>query len=900
MHDLAVRRAEVIGRLAGSGAVGLDVAGEAASSPRSRTGTSGATIGDDNAVRSRRNPLRWRPAPPTTIGMPVALALFGNLATGTIHVTWWWWPLATWVAVAVLVLASIRAERARRRSDLDSVVSDAGVRTLMTTLADEVRRAWAVQAVQRQALPVPLRVRWSSTGRPVAASRAVVLNDPTAGGWQQVPLEGDASEITAKFRDLPHRQLVVIGEPGAGKSVLAMLLTLGLIDHPQPNEPVPVLLSIGSWNPTVENPKTFAIRRLGEDYGFLTQRGNGARSLAEILVDGGRVLPILDGLDEVAGTWHTAAITALDREAATGWPLVVTCRSHEYERMVACNGSVLSQAAVVEIEPVDVERAIDFLSHPDPFSPRWQQVFDHLRAEPDGPLARVLSTPLMVALARTAYQDPTTNPAGLLESTTTAVIRSVLIDGFVASVYHPNWRPPTGHQTRLRTYDPHDAKRWLSVLAYHLYQAGTRDLWWWQLAPGLFSPDPAKIERRVRVLALTASILIGLGAGPVAGWWTATRVAVVVAVILGPNTASVFRSLWRHGFPPHVDLTYRTPHQRRAHRVAMRFSFGSVYGVMSGLLLADPVLAAAGGLLLGVLTVFIPSVSLPSRSRRSTPRATMRANHRNTATAGIQHALTGGLLFAVLAVVTSHATTGVLTAGCVAGLVCGTAAAFGAGLWTATRFRITHLLHAIHHRLPWRLWSFLDDAHQRGTARQAGTAWQFRHALLQDHLAEPILAELLTALADADNRYAAERLAALLAVRGHIEKLHARANAGDSASAVRLAILFKSQRRTEEAIAVLRPLADTNDPWASQMLVRMLVDLRRVDELRDRVDAGTWSADISLPDLLATLGRIDELRDLADNGNPHAGFRLAAVLGQQGDVEQLRTRTNAGTAVSRS
>jgi hypothetical protein len=39
-------------------------------------------------------------------------------------------------------------------------------------------------------------------------------------------------------------------------------------------------------------------------------------------------------------------------------------------------------------------------------------------------------------------------------------------------------------------------------------------------------------------------------------------------------------------------------------------------------------------------------------------------------------------------------------------------------------------------RLPWRPKRFLEDAYDRGVLRQAGAAFQFRHAQLRDHLAE--------------------------------------------------------------------------------------------------------------------------------------------------------------------
>lgn len=40
-------------------------------------------------------------------------------------------------------------------------------------------------------------------------------------------------------------------------------------------------------------------------------------------------------------------------------------------------------------------------------------------------------------------------------------------------------------------------------------------------------------------------------------------------------------------------------------------------------------------------------------------------------------------------------------------------------------------------RMPWRVMTFLEDAHRRGVLRQAGAFHQFRHAQLQDHFARP-------------------------------------------------------------------------------------------------------------------------------------------------------------------
>jgi len=51
------------------------------------------------------------------------------------------------------------------------------------------------------------------------------------------------------------------------------------------------------------------------------------------------------------------------------------------------------------------------------------------------------------------------------------------------------------------------------------------------------------------------------------------------------------------------------------------------------------------------------------------------------------------------------------------------------------RFVICKVFLALRGRQPWRLMSFLDDAHRRGVLRQAGAVYQFRHIELQQRLA---------------------------------------------------------------------------------------------------------------------------------------------------------------------
>jgi hypothetical protein len=209
-----------------------------------------------------------------------------------------------------------------------------------------------------------------------------------------LPLEGDVRDIVTAFLGLPHRQLMVLGEAGAGKSVLATLLTAGLLE---------------------------------EDYLASADRAAVGR-----LLDDGRLLPILDGLPAASlGT----AVRALDNFAATGCPLVVTCRGLPYEQAVKSSGTLLSRAAVVEIEPVGGGDVIEFLSHPEPARGRWEPVFQEVREHRDGPLARALSTPLMVSLARTVYRVPEQDPGDLVRVPDRDAVERLLLDQFVSAAY---------------------------------------------------------------------------------------------------------------------------------------------------------------------------------------------------------------------------------------------------------------------------------------------------------------------------------------------------------------------------------------------------------------------------------------------------------------------------------
>ena len=136
-------------------------------------------------------------------------------------------------------------------------------------------------------------------------------------------------------------RLVILGEPGAGKSMLVLQLTLDLLDRRRPTDPVPLLLPVATWQPSQPLDDWIA-DRLSADNASLARpviAANGStRSLAREMVAQGRILPILDGLDEMAADHRAAALPVLTRALGSDRQLVITSRTSAYEDAVARGG----------------------------------------------------------------------------------------------------------------------------------------------------------------------------------------------------------------------------------------------------------------------------------------------------------------------------------------------------------------------------------------------------------------------------------------------------------------------------------------------------------------------------------------------------------------------------------
>ena len=605
---------------------------------------------------------------------------------------------------------------------------DAAVDKLAGSLLDQ----WHKEAVRRELegehrLPIP----W----------------DRGPGATADEPPDlGDLPGLLAGYVERPSR-LVVLGGPGSGKTGLGIRLVTQLLERPEARvDRLPVLLPASSWDPTVTGLRAWIAERLREEHQFLEAPTEHHRDLAEALVAGRRILPILDGLDEMPEARRDRALAAVLEEMATSEPFVLTCRTDEF--LAASGERLLRTAEVVRLLPVDTTSVVAYLRHmPSPAAgartrERWAPALARLEQEPDGALAAVLSQPVMVFLAWRMYEHPAGDPMDLFDAALDApdALREHLLDGLVPASYR------AGGRAFPRRWTVGKVERWLTFLARHLHDQGTRDLAWWRLH-----------EARPPRHALVYSPLVGAGAcaglgvllfGLFGRPWYGAALGVAIGAIGGVLLQRLATDTPRRFAPPPWRRNVRWYEVLLPDPTAMLVGVlggGLVLGLMFG-----PALALAGGVWFGLTFGMVRRFTEPTEPTDDpSPAGTMRGDRAVVVSAAALGALAGAAAGAVVGGVVgigadleAQLVVGADSRAEIAALGAAVGALVGAGAFSllvaatnawAALISVRVLL-ALRGDLPFRVMTLLDVADRQGMLRRSGAYYQFQHALLQDRL----------------------------------------------------------------------------------------------------------------------------------------------------------------------
>jgi GTPase SAR1 family protein len=141
------------------------------------------------------------------------------------------------------------------------------------------------------------------------------------------------------------KQLLVLGDPGAGKSILTLRMMCDLLRITDPSEPVPVPITLPPGRPAPA-PKEMINWLARKVRGWFA----GVDEEAVNLLRHSRVVPCLEGLDSVAEEHREGWVTAIRRHLTDcpGVPMVVTSRATTVDRI----GVDFGLAGTVSIQPL--------------------------------------------------------------------------------------------------------------------------------------------------------------------------------------------------------------------------------------------------------------------------------------------------------------------------------------------------------------------------------------------------------------------------------------------------------------------------------------------------------------------------------------------------------------------
>jgi hypothetical protein len=569
------------------------------------------------------------------------------------------------------------------------------------------------------------------------------------------------------------RRLVLLGEPGAGKTLLLLEIVRQSREVLGDSRPVLIRVNASQWR-TTATFNDFFVETVSRERGI-------APDVVTRLLERRSIIPLLDGLDELdpeesgAPLRGLAIVARLNKaEYPADAPLIVTCRSsyfrlleqkqleNEDEQIVGLAG-----AGALELEPLDADRISNYLEHNlrSEARARWRAVLGALDvSEPN--VVSILALPWRLALAFSAYRNRGEPDVLISREGNTAVEAGLLPQFFTVamrtqkSVSPGSGRPGKWDRQWVRDVasDPKMVAHWLKQIAQYLEKDRTDG----GAAGVLLIYEIYRMvdQRLLRVayaaFALVAAAVTGalIGLTAVSGSHPFPRIiAICVAAVFlagaayaamfGSPTTPAGTSLRRQLETPRglLDLVLSLVCALAASYFALGTDDTPFFRVIGGL---------CCGLMAGLFFGFVNAKRLRARGaglqRSEGPSDPLRGGLENSS-------IVGGIIAAIYAAVLLKNGSGVTTSLIFAALTM-TVFALTNGLPIASmawsRYKLALLILFLQRRLPWRLVTFLEWNYEAGLMRTAGLAYQFRHLRMQSWLAETDEADLLPHGLEAD------------------------------------------------------------------------------------------------------------------------------------------------------
>jgi hypothetical protein len=546
---------------------------------------------------------------------------------------------------------------------------------------------------------------------------------------RQLPLGTSATDVF----DEVHGTLLILGAPGAGKTTTLLELTRDLLVRADQDAsmPIPVVFHLATWAVQRQPLSEWIVEELA------SERYKVPRDLAQEWVKQEKILPLLDGFDEVAFGYRSQCATAINQfQKEHGFLSLVVCsRTAEYRAL----GIQLHLEAAILIQPLNQRQISSYLLQlGDPLENMRRAL------ERDRTLWEIVETPLLLSIAVLAYQGESST--ALPSGGTAEDRRRRLLMAYVEKMF--KHRRACDDVTKQRTI------RWLAYIARGL-------AWRWQSA---FYPSSISVNwlpslfQQYLIIGSTcffAGLFPGLATGIIMSLLFGPAVGVFSGIVSGLAGALIGLPTARDEDLSLLDVAGSTRLGRlwEGIRNTGRSIFWSsiilvlVGGILGLVIAATLALSRNGsinnegfnGLLIGgALGAFVAFSTAPTIWRITDILPLLNrhglhpnANTRVPLTIAVDLTLSVGIVSSILLTLVVDSTVA-LTIGCLMGLAVG----YGTTGVLIARYWGVRLLLAWDGLAPRQYRDFLPDAAGRTFLYKVGEGYVFLHRLVLDYFAQ--------------------------------------------------------------------------------------------------------------------------------------------------------------------
>lgn len=236
--------------------------------------------------------------------------------------------------------------------------------------------------------------------------------------------------------------LLILGEPGSGKTTMLLELARQLIARAQadPLQPIPVVFNLSSWAEKRLPLAKWVVEELNTKYGV-------AKEIAQRWVGNDNLILLLDGLDEVAAKNRDECIAAINQlpQSFMG-AQVVCCRCFEYKALT----TRLHFQNCVVLQELTLERVYLYLAQLGPEASGLRGII-----EQQAQLQALACSPLMLSIMLMVYQDLSSGAVEL--SASEDLVREYLLAAYVKRMFE--------RRGVSKDFSPEQTIKWLSFLA---------------------------------------------------------------------------------------------------------------------------------------------------------------------------------------------------------------------------------------------------------------------------------------------------------------------------------------------------------------------------------------------------------------------------------------------------